>query len=277
MPVGLLLAGDTPVVTYPCRAGRSGVVSRTVIYEDGGRKVVEVPAWARSADEKHVLLTSGSRVARAVRAPLPRTRGPSWSTSTGSPSAASQTRPPKHRWRWRTDWSCGRPRSRAGTGGTPGPCGAWPGSTSLGRVRPRSARGRRRRRARPPGTPSDQSTTVVGSAGVSPASTTMSTSWSSSSLTSQPMVRGSASPGRISVLVSSGSPSASSSALADDVVGDADADGALLRVQQPPRHLAGRREDERVGPGRRRLDRPERRVVDVHELAELGEVACTSA
>ena len=70
------------------------------------------------------------------------------------------------------------------------------------------------RGAGPPGTPSDQSMTVVGSAGVSPASTTMSTSWSSSSLISQPIVRGSASPGRIRVLVSIGSPSASSSAWA---------------------------------------------------------------
>jgi len=59
MPVGLLLAGDTPVVTYPCRFGRSGVVSRTVIYEDGGRTVVEVHAWARSADGDHVVLASG--------------------------------------------------------------------------------------------------------------------------------------------------------------------------------------------------------------------------
>ena len=57
-----------------------------------------------------------------------------------------------------------------------------------------------------------------------------------------------------------------------DVVGDPDADGALLGVHQPARHLAGRRQDERVGPGRGRLDRPERRVVDVDELPELGEV-----
>lgn len=75
MPVGLLLAGDTPVVTYPCRAGRSGVVSRTVIYEDGGRKVVEVPAWARSADEKHVLLTSGSSVAESRPSATPEDEG----------------------------------------------------------------------------------------------------------------------------------------------------------------------------------------------------------
>ena len=62
------------------------------------------------------------------------------------------------------------------------------------------------------GTPDDQSMTVVGCAEVSPASITMSTSWSSSSLISQPRVRGSVSPGRISELVSSGSPSTSSSA-----------------------------------------------------------------
>ena len=54
--------------------------------------------------------------------------------------------------------------------------------------------------------------TVVGSAGVSPASMTMSTSLSRSSLISQPWVRGSSSPGRISELDSSGSPSSSSRA-----------------------------------------------------------------
>lgn len=59
MPVGLLLAGDTPVVTYGCQTGRSRVVSHTVIYQDGGRKVVEVRAWACSADKKHVVLASG--------------------------------------------------------------------------------------------------------------------------------------------------------------------------------------------------------------------------
>jgi hypothetical protein len=43
-------------------------------------------------------------------------------------------------------------------------------------------------------------------------------------------------------------------------------------MEQPLRHLRQGREDERVGPGRARADGPERGVVDVHELAELGEV-----
>src|SRR5690606_1179996 len=49
-------------------------------------------------------------------------------------------------------------------------------------------------------------------------------------------------------------------------------DGLLLRVQQPPRHLLGGGQDERVLPRSRRLDRTEHRVVDVDELAQLGEV-----
>ena len=57
------------------------------------------------------------------------------------------------------------------------------------------------------------------------------------------------------------------------MVRDPDADGALARVEQPARYLGGRREDERVRPRRRGLDRPERRVVDVHELTHLREVA----
>jgi len=57
------------------------------------------------------------------------------------------------------------------------------------------------------------------------------------------------------------------------VVGDADADRALLGVHQAIRDVAGRGQDERVGTRCRRLDRPERRVAQVHELTELGEVA----
>ena len=45
-------------MTYGCRAGRTRIVSRTVVYQDGGRQVVEVPAWARSADEERVVLAS---------------------------------------------------------------------------------------------------------------------------------------------------------------------------------------------------------------------------
>jgi hypothetical protein len=61
--------------------------------------------------------------------------------------------------------------------------------------------------------------------------------------------------------------------LDDGVVGDAYPDGFLLGVQQAARHLAGGREDERVLARRRRLHRPEQRVVDLYERAELGEVA----
>ena len=74
------------------------------------------------------------------------------------------------------------------------------------------------------------------------------------------------------MLVSSGSPSTPSRPCTSDVVGDPHAHGPLLRVHQPPRHLAGRGQDERVRPRGRRLDRPERGVLDVHELPELGEV-----
>ena len=47
----------------------------TVIYEDGGREVVEVPALARSADEKHVLLTSGFSVAKSSPSATPEDEG----------------------------------------------------------------------------------------------------------------------------------------------------------------------------------------------------------
>ena len=58
-PVGLLMAGDTPVVTYWCRTGRPRGSHITVIFEDEGRRVVEVAASAAAADEDHVVLTSG--------------------------------------------------------------------------------------------------------------------------------------------------------------------------------------------------------------------------
>src|SRR5688572_2716604 len=56
------------------------------------------------------------------------------------------------------------------------------------------------------------------------------------------------------------------------MIGDPYADGLLLRVQQPARHLPGGREDERVAAGGGRLDRAEQRVVDLDELAQLREV-----
>ena len=56
------------------------------------------------------------------------------------------------------------------------------------------------------------------------------------------------------------------------MVGDPHPDGLLLRVREPAGDFLGRRQDERVGPRCRGLDRAERRVVEVHELAELREV-----
>jgi len=60
--------------------------------------------------------------------------------------------------------------------------------------------------------------------------------------------------------------------LSHHVAGDPDPGGLLARVLQPAGHLFGRGQDERVAARRRRLDGPEHRVVDVDELAQLGEV-----
>src|SRR4051794_16637580 len=139
--------------------------------------------------------------------------------------------------------------------------------------------------------------TVVGSAGVSPASMTRSTAWSSSSLTSQPRVRGSVSPGRISVLESNGSPSSSSSACTtvwsgirtptvrlrgcrsrrgtSGMAGGGKGGGprgGRRGVQEPTRHLRHGGEDEGVGPRRDRPDGTEGRVVDLDQLSQLAEV-----
>ena len=114
---------------------------------------------------------------------------------------AARPRPPRRdraprRRRWSRRWSPGWPTTAA-----PGRrLRALPGLPGVRhRASPitRLSSGRSNRSGSPAprrttsGTPSDQSTTVVGSAGVSPASTTTSTSWSSSSLISQPRVRGS--------------------------------------------------------------------------------------
>jgi 2-polyprenyl-6-methoxyphenol hydroxylase-like FAD-dependent oxidoreductase len=55
--------------------------------------------------------------------------------------------------------------------------------------------------------------------------------------------------------------------LGDGVVGNAHADRLLLRVHQPAGHFPGGRQDEGVAARGGRLDRPEHRVVDVHELS----------
>jgi Aldehyde dehydrogenase family len=56
------------------------------------------------------------------------------------------------------------------------------------------------------------------------------------------------------------------------VAGDPDADRLLARMLQHARHLPGRREDERIAAGSRRLDGAEHRVGHEHVLAQLGEV-----
>ena len=115
-------------------------------------------------------------VIQAVVTGLPAPHGASWSAT-------------------RSAWPCsGDPRRLHRRGP---PAAAHGDSNRPGRPRPR---------ARPPGTPSDQSTTVVGTGGRLPGSMTMSTTWSSSSLISQPRSGARPRPGRISVLVSIGSP-----------------------------------------------------------------------
>ena len=61
-------------------------------------------------------------------------------------------------------------------------------------------------------------------------------------------------------------------ALGHYVTRDPHPDGLLPRVLQPARYLLGRGQDERITAWGRRLDSPEHRVGDVHELAQLGEV-----
>lgn len=56
------------------------------------------------------------------------------------------------------------------------------------------------------------------------------------------------------------------------MVDDADSDGPLLGMQQAAWHLGGGRNDEGVAARGRSLDGPERRVVQLHQLAELAEV-----
>jgi hypothetical protein len=60
--------------------------------------------------------------------------------------------------------------------------------------------------------------------------------------------------------------------LGHPVAGDTHPYGLLSRVLQPARYLLGGGEDERIAAGGRRLDGPEHRVGDVHELAKLGKV-----
>ena len=116
----------------------------------------------------------------------------------------------------------------------------------------RRASGRRRRHASRRGYPSEKSTTVVGSSPHSPESMTASMTWSRRSLISQPsrhrlVVVGHEQGAREDRL------SHRLEQLADDgVLRDAHPHGLLLRVEQTPRHLLRRGQDEGVGPRSRR-------------------------
>ena len=112
----------------------------------------------------------------------------------------------------------------------------------------------------------------MGSVPQSPESITASTAWSSRSVISHPSVIGSSRPGSSKVLETSGSPSSASSAWATVWRGIPHPDGLLPRVLQYARHLLGRAQDERIAAEGRRLDGPEHRIGNVHELAQLGEV-----
>ena len=70
-----------------------------------------------------------------------------------------------------------------------------------------------------------------------------------------------------------GSPSSVSSACTTGVVRHAHADRASLRMLEPPRHLARRRQQERVPPRRPLANDAELPVVEPREMADLGEVA----
>ena len=69
------MSGDTPVVTYWCRAGGSNGFPHTVIYQDDGQKAVEVLASARAADHDHVVLTSGLPPSLSPRSATPEDEG----------------------------------------------------------------------------------------------------------------------------------------------------------------------------------------------------------
>ena len=105
----------------------------------------------------------------------------------------------------------------------------------------------------------------------SPASMTASTWWSSSSLTSQPSVIG-ASPRAGSACWTGSAPPARRAAPARPGCRGSAPRRSSSSGAAAAGHLLGARQDERVGPRRRRLDRPEHPVVDVDQLPELGEV-----
>ena len=63
-PLGVLLAGDVPVVTYPCEDGRM-----TVVYRDGEDPVVVRGVSALAGDDQHVVLATASTYLGALVAP----------------------------------------------------------------------------------------------------------------------------------------------------------------------------------------------------------------
>ena len=110
--------------------------------------------------------------------------------------------------------------------------------------------------------------------GHAPASMTRSSSRLQRARGSSPAsFSGSSAPGRISVDDRIGSPSSGQQRLHDRVIRHAHADRAALRVLQPPRHFARRRQQEREAPGRALADDPELPVVELREMADLGQVA----
>src|ERR1700683_1881046 len=125
--------------------------------------------------------------------------------------------------------------------------------------------------------------TVVGSMPQSPQSITASTAWPSWSAICHPWVIGSPlrrpRAGHRLVLARQQQGARderltefSEQRLGHHVPRDPHPDGLLPPVLQPPRYLLGRGQDEGVTARGRRLDGLEYRVVDLHELAELGEV-----
>ena len=139
----------------------------------------------------------------------------------------------------------------AGSSPTPTPSWAWsstrsppcrfslPTGTARGRDRAATSRPYSKRAGSPAprltitGSGPDRSTTVVGSIPHSPESTTASTTWSSRSLMSQPIVGGSSSPGSSRVLETSGLAELGKQRLHHGVTRDTHADGLLLGMLQP--------------------------------------------
>ena len=124
-----------------------------------------------------------------------------------------------------------------------------PSATSSSRrveLRPRSGWGRRRRTRTTSGTSSDQSMTVVGCAGVVAGVDHEVDDVVELLLDLPAQGPGLLLAGQDQRAGEQRLPERGQQRVHDRVVGDAHPDGALLGVHQPARHLAGRRQDERV-------------------------------